>query len=174
MLCEVLIHKKIKATALLEDVRGVSAYSVAKSCMTLCDPIDYSLPGSCVHEIFQARILEWVAMPSSRGSSKPRDGTHVSCVVDKFFTCWAMVETLYICVCVCVCVCVYICIYSLPWWLSGKESTCNAGDTGLILGWEDPLEKEMATHSSILTWEIPWREKPEGLQSMESKESDMT
>ena len=58
-----------------------------------------------------------------------------------------------------------------------EESACKAGDTGdagLILGWEDPLEKEMATHSSILTWEIPWREKPEGLQSMESKESDMT
>ena len=60
------------------------------------------------------------------------------------------------------------------WWLSGKESTFNAGDTGLILGWEDPLEKEMATHSSILAWEIPWTEEPGGLQSMESKESDTT
>ena len=37
------------------------------------------------------------------------------------------------------------------------------------LGWEDPLEKEMATHSNILAWEIPWTEEPEGLQSMESK-----
>jgi len=44
----------------------------------------------------------------------------------------------------------------------------------LILGWEDPLEKEMATHSSILAWEIPWTEEPGGLQSMESKESDTT
>ena len=42
------------------------------------------------------------------------------------------------------------------------------------LGWEDPLEKEMATHSSILGWEIPWTEEPGGLQSMGSQESDMT
>ena len=42
------------------------------------------------------------------------------------------------------------------------------------LGWEDPLEKEVATHSSTLAWEIPWREQPGGLQSMELQESDMT
>ena len=47
-------------------------------CPTLCDPMDSSPPGSSVHGIFQARILEWVAMSSSRGSSRPRDGTHVS------------------------------------------------------------------------------------------------
>ena len=45
---------------------------VALSCPTLCDPMPYSLPGSSVHGILQARILEWVAMPSSRGSSQPR------------------------------------------------------------------------------------------------------
>ena len=49
-------------------------------CPTLCDPIDCSLPGSSVHGIFQARILEWVVMPSSRVSSQPRDGTSVSYV----------------------------------------------------------------------------------------------
>ena len=42
------------------------------------------------------------------------------------------------------------------------------------LGWEDPLEKEMATHSSILTWEIPWTEEPGGLSSVGSQELDMT
>ena len=47
--------------------------------LTLCDPVDYSLPGSSVHRISQARRLEWVAMPSSRGSYRPRDQTHVSC-----------------------------------------------------------------------------------------------
>ena len=52
----------------------------------------------------------------------------------------------------------------LPWWLSGKESHANEGDTGSTLGWEYPLEKEMATHSSILVWEIPWIEEPGGLQ----------
>ena len=46
-----------------------------------------------------------------------------------------------------------------PRWLSSKEFTYNAGDAGLICQ-EDPLEKEMATHSSILAWEIPWTEKP--------------
>ena len=42
----------------------------------------------------------------------------------------------------------------------GKASACNAGDSGSIPGWEDPLEKEMATHSSILAWKIPWKEEP--------------
>ena len=51
----------------------------------------------------------------------------------------------------------------------GKESACNAGDLGLILGQEDPLEEGMATHSSILAWEIPWTEKPGVLQSMGSQ-----
>jgi len=41
----------------------------------------------------------------------------------------------------------------------GKESACNTGDLGSILGWEDPLEKGMATHSRILDWRIPWTEK---------------
>ena len=50
-----------------------------KSCLTLCDPRDCSLPGSSVHGILQARILEWVAIPSSSGSSPPRDWTWVSC-----------------------------------------------------------------------------------------------
>ena len=46
---------------------------VAQSYLTLCDPMNYSLSGSSVHGILQARILEWVAMPFSRGSSQPRD-----------------------------------------------------------------------------------------------------
>ena len=46
---------------------------VAQLCPTLCDPMDYSLPGSSVHGILQARILEWVAISSSRGSSQPRN-----------------------------------------------------------------------------------------------------
>ena len=47
-----------------------------------------------------------------------------------------------------------------------KGSACNVGDPGSILGWEDPLEKGMATHSSIFAWRIPWTEEPGGLQSM--------
>ena len=49
-----------------------------QSCPTLGDPVDCSLPGSSVHRILQARILEWVAISFSRGSSKPRDQTHIS------------------------------------------------------------------------------------------------
>ena len=52
--------------------------SVAQSCLSLCDPVDCSPPGSSVHGISQGRILEWVAFPSSRGSSPPRDQTQVS------------------------------------------------------------------------------------------------
>ena len=54
-------------------------------------------------------------------------------------------------------------------WLSGKESVCNAGNPGLILGQEDPLEEEMATHSCILAWKIPWTGEPCRLQSTESQ-----
>ena len=49
-----------------------------QSCPTLCDPMDHSQPGSSVHGIFQGRILEWVAMPSSKRSSQPRDQTFIS------------------------------------------------------------------------------------------------
>ena len=77
---------------------------VAKSCLTLCDHMDCSPPGSSVHGIFQARILEWVATSFSRGSSWPRDQTRVSCIVGIFFTTdWAPVTTPGVCVCVCVC-----------------------------------------------------------------------
>ena len=48
----------------------------------------------------------------------------------------------------------------------GKESAFNVGDQVWFLGWEDPLEKRMAIHSSILAWKIPWTEEPSGLQSM--------
>ena len=57
----------------------------------------------------------------------------------------------------------------LPGGSDGKESACNAGDWLWSLGQEDPLEQEMATHSSILTWRIPWTEKPGRLQSMGSQ-----
>ena len=58
---------------------------VTQSSAALCDPIDYSPPGSSVHGILQARILEWVAIPCSRGSSQPRDGIQVSCIAVAFF-----------------------------------------------------------------------------------------
>ena len=68
---------------------------VTPLCLTLCDPIDCSPSGSSVHEILQSRILEWVALSSSRGSSWPRDRTWVSYIVGRFFTIWATREALY-------------------------------------------------------------------------------
>ena len=62
---------------------------VTQSYLTLCDPIDYNPPGSSLHGIFQARILEWVAIPFSKVSSWPRDWTWVSCIAGEFFTLWA-------------------------------------------------------------------------------------
>ena len=60
---------------------------VAQSCLTLCDPMDYT-----VHGTLQARILEWVAFPFSRGSTQPRGWTQVSDIAGRFFTCWATRE----------------------------------------------------------------------------------
>jgi len=60
---------------------------IAHSCPTLCDPMDYT-----VHAILQARILKWVAVPFSRGSSQPRDWTQVSHIDGEFFTSWATRE----------------------------------------------------------------------------------
>ena len=114
-----------------------------QSCPTLCEPIDCSLPGSSVHEILQARILGWVAMPFSRGSSWLRDQTHVAC----------------------------ICRWVLYHWTSLVAQTVKRLSTMQetwvrSLGREDPLEKEMAIHSSTIAWKIPWTEEPSKLQSM--------
>ena len=62
-------------------INGPCMCSVAQSCPTLCNPMDCSRPGSSVHGILQTRILEWVAISSSRGSSRPRYQTHISCLL---------------------------------------------------------------------------------------------
>ena len=67
-------------------------HEVAQSCPTLYYPMDCSLPGSSVHGIFQAIVLEWIAISFSRGSSQPRDQTQVSNIVDRCFTVWATRE----------------------------------------------------------------------------------
>ena len=59
-------------------------------CLTLCNPMNQ--PGCSVHGILQTRILEWVAIPFSRGSSRPKDQTCVSCIAGGFFTIWATRE----------------------------------------------------------------------------------
>ena len=123
---------------------------VAQLCPTLCDPTDCSLPGFSVHGIFQARVLEWVAISFSRGSSQPRDGTQVSRIGGRCFTHWATREAHIICrttvlynsrgrhshhsLCKC---------HPLESWASqvalvAKNLPTNAGDereAGLIPGW---------------------------------------
>ena len=65
---------------------NIESESHSVVCLTLCDPMDCSLPGSSVHGILQAKILEWGAVPFSRGSSQPRNQTRVSCIAGGFFT----------------------------------------------------------------------------------------
>ena len=104
-------------------------------------PIDCSVPGSSVHGIFQAAVLEWIAISFSRGSSQPRARTQVS--APNIRTVWISLVAQMV---------------KNP--LAMQETWVQS------LGWEDPLEKGKATHSSILAWKIPWTEEPGRLQSM--------
>ena len=79
---------RVKETCFLSKVS-----EVAQSCPTLCDPVDCSLPGSSVHGILQARVLEWAAISFSRGSSQPRDRTQVSRIAGRRFNLWATRES---------------------------------------------------------------------------------
>ena len=72
---------------------------VAQSCPTLCDPMDCSLPGSSVHGILQAVVLEWIAISFSRGPSQPRARTQVSRIVYRLFTVWATRESICLLLC---------------------------------------------------------------------------
>jgi len=77
-----------KTTGSALDIDSVEKMKVliTQSCLTLGDPMDCSPPGSPVHGIVQARILEWAAIPVSRESSLPRDRRWVSCIAGRFFT----------------------------------------------------------------------------------------
>ena len=123
---------------------------------TLCNPSDCSLPGSSVHGILQARILEWVASPSSRqmlyrlsdqGSPKGWDelksAFHLDFIANLYGSFLGVAQL----------------VKNLP---TMQETWVP------FLGQEDPLEKEMATHSSVLAWRIQGMRKPGGLPSMGS------
>jgi len=83
----ILLNTYQMSTLVEELIMKGMKVKVTQSCLTLCDPMDYT-----VHEILQAKILEWVAFPFSRGSSWPRNQTRVSCIVGGFFTSWATRE----------------------------------------------------------------------------------
>ena len=74
--------------------KAESESEVAQSCLTLCNPMDCSLPGCSIHGIFQAIVLEWIAISFSRGSSQPRHWTRVSCITGRCFIPWATREVL--------------------------------------------------------------------------------
>ena len=81
-----------KAFYITRTLSNVVKVKLAQSCSTLCDPVDCTPPGSSVHGILQARILEWVAISFSRGSSWPRDWTQLSCTAGRHFNLWATRE----------------------------------------------------------------------------------
>ena len=113
----------------------MSMCSVSKSCPTLCDPMDHSLPDSSAHRIFQVRILEWEYL-------------NVNC---SHWKCRSLVPQT---------------VKNLP---ARQEIRVQPLDL------KDTLEKEMATHTSILAWEIPCTKEPGGLKSIVShKELDRT
>ena len=174
------------------ELSGVSfiraAAAGAKSlqlCPTLWDPIDSSLPGSPIPGILQARRLEWVAISFFNAWKWKVKVKSLSCVrlLATPWTAarqapppmgfsrqeyWSGVPLA------------LILIHCSLCWLSGEESACQTGDTGLIPGSgrspgegnSNPLqycsEKAMAPHSSTLAWKIPWTEEPGRLQSMGS------
>ena len=97
-------------------------------CLTLCNPIDCSPPGSSVHGVILARILEWVFISSSRGSSQPRDRTRISCIGRWIFTTEPLSREAQ----------KYISFYFesfFPDRSVGKESSCNARDTNEFNPW---------------------------------------
>ena len=144
---------------------------VAQLCLTLYNSVNCNPPGSSVHGISQAKILEWVAMPSSRGPFRPRHQTQVSCIAGRVFTIWdnkealgtwiyiklvssAVIFTLSIVLAGTLATTFFSCHLAFCG-SAGKESTCNVGDLGSIPGLGRSPGEGKATHSSILAWRIP-------------------
>ena len=84
-MCRILV-KGVCSQAKTARINSWVKVLVAQLCPTLCDLMDCGLPGSSVHGILQARILRWVVIPFSRGSSRPGDRTCASCTAGGFFT----------------------------------------------------------------------------------------
>ena len=131
--------------------------------------MDCNPSGSSVHGIFQSRILEWVALSYSRGSSPPSDWTHIHMYPSSAGTFFTTVPP------------------GNPNYLLSHETSLVAQTVKHLptmwetwvqtRGWEDLLEKEMVTHSSILAWKIPWMEEPgtvHGVTKSWTRPSDFT
>ena len=116
--------------------------SVAQSCLILCGPIDCGLPGSSPHGVFQAKILEWIPVPYSRGSSRPEDQIRVSgisCIGRQilYHQCHLEAQVL-------IDHRILYTIVRLPWWSDGKESAC-------MQCWRPGFSPQVG--------KIPWRRK---------------
>ena len=172
--------------------------------------MDCNLPRSSIHGLFQARVLEWVAISFSRGTSQPRNRTWVSHIVGRCFTIWTtrwilnhwhtrevpilfltgkpepsnIIKSAFIWLNVQWRLKIFILkekcrksiLFFLNWGIVASLVVQTVKNLPAMqetwiqsLGWEDPLEKGMATHSSILTWTILWTEEPGMLQFMGSQ-----
>ena len=139
---------------------------VTQSCLTLCDPMDCSLPGSSVHSIFQTRVLVWVAISFSRRSSRLRDWTQVFHIAHRRFTVWVTREAISPCG-------IYLPVFPLTIEIFAslvaqrQRIHLPVQETrAWSLGLDDTLEREMATHYSILAWEIHRQRSLAGLHSI--------
>ena len=135
----------LQVDALTSEPPGKPKVKVIQSCLSLCDPMDYT-----VHGILQARVLEWVALPLSRGSSQPRDWTQVFHIAGRLFTNWAIREA---------------------WW---KNPMDGGAVHWVAKSWKrlsdllSRIGEGNTTHYSVLAWRIPETGEPGGLPSMGS------
>ena len=113
-------------------------------CLTLCNPTDCSLPGSSIHGIFQAIVLEWIARDPGSVLGLVRSAGEGIGYSPQYS--WASLVAQLV-----------------------KNPPAMRETWVQSLGWEGPLEKEMAIHSSTIAWKIPWIEEPGRLQSMGSQ-----
>ena len=127
-----------------------SESEVAQLCLTLCDPMDCSLPGSSIHGILQARILEWVAISFSSGSSWPRDRTQVSRIAGRCFNLWATMAQMV------------------------KHHPAMQEIQVWSLGREDPLRRKWQPTSVILPGKFHGQRSLVGYSPWDCEESDTT
>ena len=147
---------------------------VTQSRPTLCDPMDCSPLGSSIHGILQARILEWVAISFSRGSSRPRDWIQTFHIAGRCFNLWvtreALIRGIYA-----MAAHSSTLAWKIPWteepgalqsmgWLRVGHDWATSLSHFTFIHWEE----EMATHSSVLAWRIPGTGEPGRLPSVGS------
>ena len=122
--------------------REKSCESVTQSCLTVYKTMDCSPPDSSVREILQARILEWIAIPFSRGSSWPRDRTWISHIAGRFFTIWTINSVQF-----------GGSVMSSSWWLQHTRPLCPSPTPG---AYSNPCPSSRWCHPTTLTSIIPF------------------